>query len=258
MLVCKHCPRKFFSHSALLDHLTHPSLYIKCKKEYTEAEIKLLETTVRDGDMNRFQFEVEFEANLQDARNEIDFVTLNLKLQEMQLMFDCNETLFKCFKLLDVKLSLDVFKNIKFLEEERARHWVKRFFSDCNPLVLIKGKLYHRENEQFFLPSGVFWDDRYKKSRKFVQNTDLQKEIHFLKEEIEKVNINYGITTHEITLFPQDFVAECLSEFDTTLNELKDENNFELIESKTQELKKEINKRLVSLYLQLFVPVDAE
>ena len=91
-----------------------------------------------------------------------------------------------------------------------------------------------------------------------MQNTDLQKEIHFLKEEIEKVNINYGITTHEITLFPQDFVAECLSEFDTTLNELKDENNFELIESKTQELKKEINKRLVSLYLQLFVPVDAE
>ena len=105
---------------------------------------------------------------------------------------------------------------------------------------------------------GTFWDAEYKKSRRFVQQTDLLKEIHFLKEEIEKVNINYGNTTHEITLFSQDFIDKCLSEIDATLKELKDEMNLDVVESKTQELKKKMDKRIASLYLLLFPPVATE
>ena len=120
-----------------------------------------------------------------------------------------------------------------------------------NPLVIVKGKLYFSPKYYIIRRPRIYWDVEFNKRGIYVHQTDLQKEICFLQEEIKKVNINHGNTTHEL-------IDKCSSEIEITLKELKDEIDFDVIESKIQELKKKMDKKVVSFYMELYPPVAAE
>ena len=251
LLVCKGCAKGITGMA-----LKHLNYFVKCKKKYTEAEIELLKKDAKDQNSIKYQFEIEFEASLQDASNEMDFMKLNHQLQEMQLMFHTNKTLFKCFGNLEYSLSKGLDK-LMYLDVERARLWVEKLYisidkpSVPNPLVIVKGKLYFSPKYYIIRRPRIYWDVEFNKRGIYVHQTDLQKEICFLQEEIKKVNINHGNTTHEL-------IDKCSSEIEITLKELKDEIDFDVIESKIQELKKKMDKKVVSFYMELYPPVAAE